>query len=129
MTTKAMLDQLPTLKPTEIQEMIALAQNYSLVILHKGPAPRDDTERNTRLQLEHLQHLAKLQLSGKLAMNGPILIEHDILGISIYAATMQEAKALAETDPKVKAGYLTVEVLPWMAVTREQMISKFEDLI
>ena len=129
MTIKYLLDQLPTLKPTDIQEMIALAQNYSLVILHKGPAPSDDVERNARLQLEHLQHLAKLQLSGKLVMNGPILIEHDMLGISIYAATVQEAKALAEADPKVKAGYLTVEVLPWMAVTTRQMVSAFQHLL
>jgi uncharacterized protein YciI len=129
MTANDMLNQLPTLAPADIQKMIKLAQDFALVILRKGPASRADEERNAQLQLEHLQHLAKLQLSGKLAMNGPILVEHDILGISIYAATMQEAKALAEADPKVKEGYLTVEVLPWMAVTIEQMVATFQHLL
>jgi uncharacterized protein YciI len=53
---------------------------------------------------------------GKLVLNGPILAEHDILGVSVYAAELEEARALAEADPKVKAGYLTVEALPWIAV-------------
>jgi uncharacterized protein YciI len=53
---------------------------------------------------------------GKLILNGPTLVEHDILGVSIYAAEQEEARALAEADPKVQAGYLTVEVIPWMAV-------------
>jgi hypothetical protein len=51
-----------------------------------------------------------------LALNGPTLTEHDILGASVYAAEPEEARALAEVDPKVKAGYLAVEVIPWTTV-------------
>ena len=87
-----------------------------LVFLQPGPAPRDDAETNERLQLEHLQHLAKLQELGILVLNAPILADHDILGVSVYATLIEEARALAEADPKVKAGYLIVEVLPWLAV-------------
>ena len=32
------------------------------------------------------------------------------------AAELEEARALAEADPKVRAGYLTVEAIPWIAV-------------
>ena len=64
----------------------------------------------------HLQHLTKLQLLGKLVLNGPTLIEHEILGVSVYAADLEEAQALAEADPKVKEGYLTIEAIPWVAV-------------
>ena len=32
------------------------------------------------------------------------------------AADLEEVRALAEADPKVKEGYLTVEAIPWMAV-------------
>jgi hypothetical protein len=58
----------------------------------------------------------KLQLLGKLVLNGPTLTDHDILGVSIYAVDLEEARALAEADPKVMAGYLTVEAIAWMAV-------------
>ena len=76
-------------------------------------------EPRVRLHLEHLQHLTRLQMAGKLVLNGPILSEHDIVGVSVYAAGLAEARALAEADPKVRAGYLTVEALPWMAVASE----------
>lgn len=123
------IDNMPDLSSDEINRMVGMAQDYALVILRKGPASREDALRNDHLQLGHLQHLAKLQLSGKLILNGPILEENDILGISIYAATVQEARELADADPKVKEGYLTVEVIPWMAVTSSQMISVFKYLL
>jgi uncharacterized protein YciI len=38
------------------------------------------------------------------------------VGVSLYAADVEEARAMAEGDPKVQTGYLTVEAIPWMAV-------------
>ena len=43
-------------------------------------------------------------------------MEHEILGVSVYAAELEDARAMAEADPKVQAGYLIVEAIPWMAV-------------
>ena len=56
---------------------------------------------------------------GKLVLNGPILADHDILGVSVYAVEPDQARALAEADQKVQAGYLTVEAIPWFAVPAE----------
>jgi len=119
MNVQELLDGIPT--PTE-EEMIArrqFAQRFTVVFLRKGPASRDAEKRNERLQLEHLQHLPKLQISGKLILNGPVLIDHEILGISIYAAELEDAIAMAEADPKVQAGYLIVEAIPWIAVPND----------
>jgi len=116
MNIHALLDGIPT--PTE-EEMTArrkFAKHFTVVLLRKGPAPRDDEARNERLQVEHLQHLTRLQLAGKLILNGPVLTDHEILGVSIYAAELEDAIVMAEADPKVKAEYLTVEAIPWMAV-------------
>lgn len=116
MDVQDFLDSIPTPSQEYMASRRQFARHYTLVFLRKGPAPRDDEARNERLQLEHLQHLTKLQMIGKLVLNGPILSEHDILGVSIYATELEEALALAEADPKVRAGYLTVEAIPWMAV-------------
>jgi uncharacterized protein YciI len=116
MDIEELLASLPTPTAEDMESLRQLAHHYTLVFLRSGPASREDETRNQRLQLEHLQHLTKLQLSGKLVLNGPTLIEHDILGVSVYATELEEARALAEADPKVKAGYLTVEAIPWMAV-------------
>ena len=111
-----LLASVPTPSADELNRQRSLARHYTLVFLRKGPASRSDETQNERLQLEHLQHLAKLQILGKLVLNGPTLVEHDILGVSVYATELEEARAFAEADPKVEAGYLTVEAIPWMAV-------------
>ncbi len=111
-----LLASVPTPGSEEMSRRRSLARQYTLVFLRKGPASRADEAQNERLQLGHLQHLTKLQMLGKLVLNGPILVEHDILGVSVYAVDIEEALALAKADPKVKAGYLTVEAIPWMAV-------------
>ena len=110
------ISSLPPPPPAEDAAIRARARQYTLVFLRRGPAPRDDEARNARLQAEHLQHLYTLQKLGKLVLNGPILAEHDIAGVSVYACGLEEARALAEADPKVVAGYLTVEAIPWLAV-------------
>ncbi len=116
MDVNKILASVPTPSMKYVTNRIRFARKYTLVFLREGPASREDMARNERLQHEHLQHLMKLQVMGKLVLNGPTLAEHDILGVSVYAAGLEEAQALAEADPKVKAGYLVVEAIPWMAV-------------
>ena len=116
MNIQSLLASVTTPSAEYMTSRVKFARHYTLVLLHKGPASREDEARNARLQLEHLQHLTKLQILGKLVLNGPTMIEHDILGVSVYAVPFEEAVALAEADPKVKAGYLIVEAIPWMAV-------------
>jgi uncharacterized protein YciI len=119
MDIQSLLDSIPTPSAADMADRRQFARRYTLVFLRKGPAPRDDETRNEHLQLEHLQHLTKLQIAGKLVLNGPILDEHDILGVSVYASELEEARAMAEADPKVRAGYLIVEAIPWMAVPND----------
>ena len=114
-----LLDTIPMPSAEQMAARRSSARHYTLVLLRAGPASRADEARNERLQLEHLQYLTKLQALGKLILNGPVLIEHEVLGISIYAVELEEARAWAEADPKVQAGYLVVEAIPWIGVPSE----------
>jgi uncharacterized protein YciI len=116
MDIQSLLDSIPTPSADDMAARRKFARRYTLVFLRQGPAPRDDEARKEGLQLEHLQYLTKLQMAGKLVLNGPTLVEHDVVGVSVYAAELEEARSLAEADPKVRAGYLIVEAIPWMAV-------------
>lgn len=117
MEVAALLDSIPTPTPEEMADRRQLARRYTLVFLRQGPAYGDS--RDDELQLAHLQHLTKLQILGKLVLNGPTLIEHDIAGVSVYAAELEDARAMAEADPRVRAGQLSVEAIPWIAVPNE----------
>ena len=116
MDIQALLDSVPTPSEEYMAGRRQVGHRYTLVFLRKGPAYYQKDENREQLQLAHLQHLTKLQILGKLVLNGPILAEGDIAGVSVYAADLEEARAMAEADPRVKAGHLAVEALPWFAV-------------
>jgi len=116
MNIQSLLDSVPAPSAADMANRRQFARRYTLVLLRKGPAVVDDNTQNERLQLEHLQHLTKLQIVGMLVLNGPTLEEHDIVGVSVYAAELEDARAMAEADPRVLAGQLIVEAIPWIAV-------------
>ena len=92
-------------------------ESFQLVLLMR-PADRKelpDAEAE-ELQRQHLAHLGKMHDSGKMVIAGPFGAQRDpsFRGACLYrVATPEEARALAEADPAVKAGRLRVEVITW----------------
>jgi uncharacterized protein YciI len=90
---------------------------FQLVLLLR-PADRKtipDAEAEA-IQKQHIAHLEKMGRSGKMVVAGPFDGQRDVSlrGACIYrVATADEARALAEADPAVKAGRLRVEVVTW----------------
>ena len=51
----------------------------------------------------------------KLIVAGPCLDGGHLRGVSVFrVGSLEEAKALAEDDPAVRAGRLVIELHPWM---------------
>ena len=86
-----------------------------MAILKKGPA-WDSTkveDRNSILQ-QHLKNVLALLDSGKVIIAGPFNDSSDVAGLFIFRTTSaDEAKALVDTDPGVKAGLMVAEMHPW----------------
>lgn len=65
----------------------------------------------------HFAYLAKLENEGKLFAAGPMLTESgERLGkglILVKADTLEEAKALADSDPYHKSGFRKYSINPW----------------
>ena len=91
-------------------------KTYFLGLIRKGPAwTPDDTPEVRALQEGHMANIRRLGAEGKLVLAGPLLDGGDLRGLFLFeVATLEEAKALCETDPAVKAGRLVVEVHPWL---------------
>jgi uncharacterized protein YciI len=91
-------------------------KTYFLGLIRKGPAwTPDDTPEVRALQEGHMANIRRLGAEGTLVLAGPFLDGGDLRGLFLFeAATLEEAKALCETDPAVKAGRLIVEVHPWL---------------
>lgn len=90
---------------------------YQFCLLRRGPKwTGQATPETQRLQADHVENVFKLLALGKLGTAGPFMDGGNLSGVFIFqVGSLDEAKALAETDPAVKAGQLMVEFHPWMA--------------
>jgi uncharacterized protein YciI len=95
--------------------MPANMTTYYFGILEKGPGwTPGDTPELAKIQEGHLAHLTAMWKAGKLVLAGPLEDAGDWRGVLIYRTkTLEEAQALANDDPAVKAGRLKVAMHPW----------------
>jgi uncharacterized protein YciI len=90
---------------------------FELVLLRRPQdAPAYDEETLERIQREHLDYHASLRESGHVVTNGPVLDQPDesLRGLTFYrTGSLEEARRLAEQDPAVVAGRLSVDLMTW----------------
>jgi uncharacterized protein YciI len=88
--------------------------HYTIVLLVLRPdAPVMSDEDARALQDAHMAHLADLHEAGHLLAAGP-LDDPNFRGLSILSVDPARARELKEDDPAVRAGRLSLEVIPWM---------------
>ena len=89
-------------------------RKYVIVLLKPGPAKITDTAKRKELFEGHMKNIERLANEGKLAIAGPFLDKGPYSGIFIFSVpTVEEAKALVDTDPAVKAGVFEMEAHLW----------------
>ncbi|MDX1942620.1 MAG: YciI family protein [Saprospiraceae bacterium] len=87
---------------------------YVMAFLKAGPNRDQDSLAAAQLQEAHMANINRMAEEGKLILAGPFLDDGDIRGIYIFdVRTVEEAKALTETDPAIQAGRLVMELHPW----------------
>lgn len=110
---------LPTLAtPALAAEEEMKFDKYWMVFLVRPDAPKDYGEvRNKELQAAHMAHMEWLWQEGYALIAGPFggKPEDRLRGIVLLRGDLDEAEAhaLAERDPRVKAGQLEVELRDW----------------
>jgi len=81
-------------------------------MLYVAMLPILDQELNAKHRPAHLDYINKLYLEGKVVMAGPFTDKRG--GMVIYrAASLEEARQLAEADPAVTTGARTLELREW----------------
>ncbi len=75
----------------------------------------EKTPATEELQKAHLANINRLAELKKLVVACPFGDNTNLRGIFVFrVASLEEAKALAETDPAVKAGRLAIDMHAWM---------------
>jgi uncharacterized protein YciI len=99
-------------------------KRFVMAFLKTGPTRDLDSARAAELQRAHLDNIFRLADEGKLALAGPFLDDGDLRGVYIFnVETVEEAKALTETDPAIQAGSLVMELHPWYGSAATCMIN------
>jgi uncharacterized protein YciI len=90
---------------------------YYVGFLYRGAKwTPEETAETRKLQEEHMANIRKMGAEGKLVIAGPFMDDGDLRGLYVFrTASAEEAKALVESDPAVKAGRLRFELHPWYA--------------
>ena len=89
-------------------------REYVVAFLKAGPNRVTDTTALRELQRAHQDSRLRLAEEGKILLLGPFLDDGTLRGFSIYNVTsLEEARALSETDPALQVGHLEVELHPW----------------
>ena len=89
-------------------------KHYVMAFLKTGPIRITDSVKRVELQKAHLKNIIRLANEGKLIVAGPFLDDQPVEGIFIFnVETIEEAKALTNTDPAIQSGELVMELRPW----------------
>ena len=99
-------------------------RKYVMAFLKAGPNRDQDSITAVELQRAHMANINRMADEGKLAVAGPFLDGGELKGIYIFnVSTIEEAKALTETDPAIKAGRLVMELHPWYGSAATMMVN------
>lgn len=96
---------------------------YVMAFLKSGPKREADPEAMKKLQSAHMKNIGRLASEGKLVVAGPFLDNGELRGIYIFnVKTVEEAKALTESDPMIQSGALVMELHPWFGSAAMQLV-------
>ena len=100
------------MKPVQPTKMAT----YYFSFLRRGQKwTAEKTPETEKLQAAHMANINAMAKTGKLVIAGPFENGGDYAGVFVFkVGSLDEAKALAESDPAVKAGRLVAEVHPWI---------------
>ena len=99
-------------------------KKYVMAFLKPGPNRNQDSLEAAQLQRAHMDNIFRLAEEGKLVLAGPFMDQGPYRGMYVFNVTsLEEAKALTETDPAIQAGRLEMELHPWYGPATLQMIN------
>lgn len=90
-------------------------KKYVMAFLLRGDKVSEFTpEQRSEIQGKHMANIGKMAEIGKLIVAGPFFGNDELRGIYIFdVQTLEEAKALTETDPAIQAGVLKMDLKEW----------------
>jgi uncharacterized protein YciI len=106
-------------------------KQYVFCILKTGTNTTATQEESAAYFKGHMDNINRLAKEGKLAVAGPFMKnDKNYRGIFVFnVVTVEEAKALVESDPAVTAKIFEYELTPWYASAALMKVSEIHETI
>lgn len=105
-------------------------RHYVMAFLKAGPNRSQDSVTAVQLQRAHMDNIRRMAEEGKLVLAGPFEDKGELRGIYVFnVSTMEEARALTESDPAVQAGRLVMELHPWYGSAALMQVNEIHNRI
>jgi len=106
-------------------------KKYVIAFLYRGDRVNEYSEaERAEIQKGHMANITKLAVEGKLVLAGPFFGGEELRGLFFFSvATLDEAKALTESDPAVKAGVLKMDLKEWYGSAALGMVVEISEKI
>ena len=91
-------------------------ESVTLVVLRRpSDAPELPEDELDRIQEDHLAFLDEQLAEGALAAAGPFRdqLDETLRGLCVYRTDVEETRAIVKSDPAIRAGRMTGEVVTW----------------
>jgi uncharacterized protein YciI len=104
-------------------------RHYVLVILRTGPTPMAKGKARDAMFEGHFANITRLAKAGKLALAGPFEDNLDgWRGLFVFAVeTVDEARALTQSDPVIRNGEMVAEYHPWYGSAATMLLPELHD--
>lgn len=99
-------------------------KKYVMAFLYAGDRVADySKEERAEIQKGHMSNINKLAEMGKLILAGPFFGNESLRGIFIFdVESKEEAEALTNTDPAIRAGVLKMDLMEWYGSAAIMMV-------
>jgi len=90
-------------------------KKFVIAFLYRGDRVNEySEEERAELQKGHMANINRMAEEGKLVLAGPFFGNEDLRGLYFFdVQSLEEAQALTETDPSIKAGVLKMVLKEW----------------
>jgi uncharacterized protein YciI len=99
-------------------------EGWAVGLVRTGRAWDDNTALGgQRLVAEHMAYLGRLMEAGEVTQAGPVIgtdqgpAADGLVALIVYGVDAERAAKLAEDDPAVRGGLISLDIRPWYTVT------------
>lgn len=106
-------------------------KKYVIAFLYRGDRVSEYSEaERAEIQKGHMANITKLAEEEKMVLAGPFFGNDELRGLFFFSVgSLEEAKALTESDPAVKAGVLKMDLKEWYGSAALGMVVEISEKI